>query len=143
MKFSEIDESSWSELQPYLDTCLIPLTGLKGTEMPFEVTAALEKLRDFMDFVEIPFKGRIVTYPAIQYGRQEISSLISTVCRNVKSAGFKYAILVSTGSDISLGRIEEADLILNYQRFDGLEPKQISKQISSEIQQMWSENTLS
>ena len=67
MKFSDIEEQNWEQLAPYLDTCLLPLTGLDGTEKPWQATNALEKLRDFLDLIEIPFRGRIVTYPAAHY----------------------------------------------------------------------------
>lgn len=59
MKFSDIREEDWARWEPWLDTCLLPLTGLNGTELPWEVTQSLEKLRDIMDLVEIPFKGRM------------------------------------------------------------------------------------
>ena len=75
MKFSEVEEATWSELSPYFDTCLIPYTGLSGKVCPIEATEALARLRDFMDLVEIPFKGRIITYPAVQYGQGEDLSL--------------------------------------------------------------------
>ncbi|WJH37540.1 YpiF family protein [Paenibacillus sp. CC-CFT747] len=67
VKFSEIREEQWKDLQPYLDTCLLPITGLTGTESPWMTTEALEMLRDIMDLVENPYKGRLVTYPALHY----------------------------------------------------------------------------
>ncbi|MGO4375464.1 DUF2487 family protein, partial [Paenibacillus sp. MCAF20] len=67
MKFSEIEKEQWEELRPYLDTCLLPVTGMDGSEQPYEATEWLERLRDIMDLIEIPFKGRVVTYPACHY----------------------------------------------------------------------------
>lgn len=64
MKFSDIEEQTWDELRPYLDTAVLPVTGLNGGETPWEATRELEYLRDALDLIEIPFKGRIVTYPA-------------------------------------------------------------------------------
>ena len=67
MKFSDIDKEQWPELKPYLDTVLLPVTGLSGDEQPWEATRGLEKLRDLIDAVEIPFHGRVVIYPAYHY----------------------------------------------------------------------------
>src|SRR5690606_8279915 len=67
VKFSDIRESDWPQLAPWMDTCLLPVTGLAGTEAPHEAARRLEKLRDLLDLVEKPYRGRVVTYPAFQY----------------------------------------------------------------------------
>ena len=51
----------------YLDTCLLPVTGLTGKESPVEAGDRLEQLRDLLDLLEIPYHGRTVTYPAWHY----------------------------------------------------------------------------
>ncbi|QHW30168.1 DUF2487 family protein [Paenibacillus rhizovicinus] len=97
MKFSELSAEQWAELQPYLDTAVLPVTGLTGAEMPYEATKRLERLRDVLDTIELPFKGRIVTYPAVQYGDETPATLqqLNEVCRNLRSVGFKYVLLAS------------------------------------------------
>lgn len=96
MKFSEIESSQWDELKPYLDTCLLPVTGLTGLESPAEATQALEDLRDIMDGIEIPFKGRVVTYPACHYtGEKEGHTVVEQLCASLKRTGFRYIIVVS------------------------------------------------
>ncbi|PWW05530.1 uncharacterized protein DUF2487 [Paenibacillus cellulosilyticus] len=96
MKFSEIESAKWEELQPYLDTCLLPVTGMTGLESPAEATRALEDLRDIMDGIEIPFKGRVVTYPACHYtGEEEGHSIVEQLCASLKRTGFRYIIVVS------------------------------------------------
>ena len=87
LKFSDISRESWPELQPYVDTCLLPLTGLTGMESPWEATETLEKLRDVIDRVEIPFRGRIVTYPAVQYGREEGLEAVDRLCCSLREGG--------------------------------------------------------
>jgi hypothetical protein len=117
MKFSEIEKTGWEELQPYLDTCLLPLTGLTGEETPWQVTESLEQLRDLMDHVEIPFKGRVVTYPAVQYIMEEdqIISSVNALCHRLKSSQFKYVILIT--ADDSLAKLEYplSDLLISHQ----------------------------
>ncbi|GAA0135527.1 hypothetical protein YSY43_23670 [Paenibacillus sp. YSY-4.3] len=137
MKFSEIEAASWEELRPYLDTCLIPVTGLTGSEQPHEVTEALERLRDVMDWIEIPFKGRVVTYPSFQYGRQNILSQVNEICHNVKLSGFTYIIVVSADVQLSADYIPNADVIVAASEFEGLEGTEASAAIGRKIQQMW------
>ncbi|MBB3127683.1 hypothetical protein FHS19_002337 [Paenibacillus rhizosphaerae] len=138
MKFSEVEEATWSELSPYFDTCLIPYTGLSGKESPMEATEALARLRDFMDLVEIPFKGRIITYPAIQYGQGEDLSLLQEVCRNVREAGFAYVIVMSADIKLTQGQIESCDLVLCRKVFnEETGGAGIAGQIKDKIQEMW------
>jgi len=141
MKFSEVDESSWGELQPYFDTCLIPYTGLTGNESPVEATAALERLRDFMDLVEIPFKGRMITYPAFQYGLQREMSLLNEVCRNVKQAGFKHVVIMSADCSLPASDLPEADLILARPAIEAESGKELAGIVQGEIHKLWNSGT--
>lgn len=141
MKFSEIHPDEWEELRPYLDTCLIPVTGLQGDEAPYEVVYTLERLRDVMDWVEIPFKGRVVTYPAFQYGNQDIMEQVNKVCANVKSAGFKYVIVISADVELDSAILNESDLLVTPSRFAGSEEQAPSVAVMQEIQHMWFHKT--
>lgn len=137
MKFSELESSSWEELRPYLDTCLIPVTGLTGREQPYEVVEKLEKLRDIMDLVEIPFKGRVVTYPSFQYGTEQIADLVNEVCRNVKSSGFAYAIVISAAAEWVDGELPDADLIVTPRRFSTAGEGAPEGRVKEKIQLLW------
>jgi hypothetical protein len=104
MKFSDISLSEWDELQPYLDTCLLPVTGLNGTETPPEATMALEKLRDLLDLIEIPFKGRVVTYPACHYAQDEerLNEALRQWIHSLRQTGFKYVVLAAASASLAL-----------------------------------------
>lgn len=115
MKFSEVEETTWDELSPYFDTCLIPYTGLTGNETPIQATKALERLRDFMDLVEIPFKGRVITYPAFQYGLGEDYSLLNEVCHHVKTTGFRYVIIMTADANVDGEKLNNCNLLLSLQ----------------------------
>lgn len=141
MKFSEVDEQSWQELKPFLDTCLIPFTGLSGSETPWEATAALERLRDFMDLAEIPFKGRLVTYPAIQYGNTEDIKLLNEVCHNVKSIGFKFVVIMTADVELSKEDVPESTLVLSRRRLEGNEGIPLSATVSGQISEMWQQES--
>lgn len=137
MKFSEINKDSWEELCLYLDTCLIPVTGLNGTESPYEVVRALERLRDMMNLVEIPFKGRIVTYPSFQYGKEEIAHHINEVCHNVKRAGFAYVIVISVDVNFNAVQLDNADLILTPSAFSEFSEGGKQQFTHEKIQELW------
>ncbi|MDN4601824.1 DUF2487 family protein [Paenibacillus sp. F6_3S_P_1C] len=113
MKFSEMTQDSWAELQLYLDTCLIPYTALTGKQSPVEATEALERLRDFLDLVEIPFKGRIMTYPAFHYAGPDMSMALNTLSEQLKSSGFKYVVIMSSDGVLEQSQITSADLVLS------------------------------
>lgn len=116
MKFSEINANRWQELAPYMDTCLLPITGLTGREAPWKATEALELLRDAMEELERRYVGRMVTYPAFHFIPGEgASDQLSLVCRNLKeSAGFTYVVLITADpAAAAMKPPVEADLFLN------------------------------
>lgn len=113
LKFSEVTQDSWAELQLYLDTCLIPYTALSGEQSPVEAIEALERLRDFLDLVEIPFKGRIMTYPAFHYANSELSMTLNSLSAQLKSSGFKYVVIMSSDGHLNEVDIPSADLVLS------------------------------
>lgn len=137
MKFSEVEEASWPELQPYLDTCLIPYTGLTGKENPMQATAALERLRDFMDLAEVPFKGRMITYPAFQYGLQQDLSLLNEICKHVKETGFKHVVVMSADCILHREELPAVDLILSRQDMNELEGRELASRVQAQIQNLW------
>ncbi|MBX4149484.1 DUF2487 family protein [Paenibacillus sp. FSL W7-1279] len=141
MKFSEVDEQTWPELKPFFDTCLIPFTGLSGMETPWEATAALERLRDFMDLAEIPFKGRLVTYPAVQYGNTEDIKLLNEVCHNVKSSGFKFVVIMTADVELSKEDVPDSTLVLSRRRLEGSEGIPLSAIVAGQISEMWQQES--
>ncbi|MCL6602364.1 MAG: YpiF family protein [Paenibacillus sp.] len=139
MKFSDFDSITWEENRQYYDTCLIPFTGLTGSEGPAETVLALEKLRDFMDMVEKPFRGRIVTYPVLQYRGEHFIDLINELCRNVKSLNFRYAIVLTAELEITRDELNESDLVLSLPNFRDLGTKDVQALTSEKIQELWME----
>jgi 23S rRNA (pseudouridine1915-N3)-methyltransferase len=138
MKFNEIQQDEWDELKPYLDTCLLPLTGLSGEESPWKVTKALEELRDLMDFVEIPFKGRVVTYPAVQYrlDDNQMIAVIDKLCQKLKSDSFKFIILITVDDSLAKLDFHAHDLILSPMSLTE-EVNETKAKIISEVQKLW------
>jgi 23S rRNA (pseudouridine1915-N3)-methyltransferase len=138
MKFSEIQQNDWEELKLYLDTCLLPLTGISGEEPPWKVTESLEKLRDLMDFVETPYKGRIVTYPALQYkiAEDQMVAVVDTLCHKLKADQFKYVIIITADDSIAKLEFQANDLLIS--PFMLMEDVGATRaKIDFEIQRLW------
>lgn len=97
MKFSEISEQSWAELQPYLDTCLLPVSGLTGMEPPWEAKERMLRTGDWLSVLERAFHGRTVTLPAYHYDRAapDAADRLNDMCARLKTSGYKYVVVVS------------------------------------------------
>lgn len=113
VKFSEIKEDEWDKLRPYMDTCLLPLTGLTGEESPWQAARALEKLRDAMADLEKRYFGRVVTYPAYHYGNGDFPDKpLARLTERLKASGFRYVICITADERLSGVTFPEADLFL-------------------------------
>lgn len=140
MKFSDIKEEDWTSLAPYVDTCLLPVTGLSGSELPWEATAALELLRDALDALEIPYRGRVITYPALHYCPDpdgEWGEAINQISGNLKSAGFRFVIIVSIHQNIAKFAVPEADCVLIYDPLQSENSKQFGIMARDQVEQLW------
>ncbi|MFD2332114.1 DUF2487 family protein [Cohnella sp. GCM10020058] len=113
MRFSEFDENNWSDLQPYLDTALIPVTGLRGGESPPEAAELVGAAGDWLAPIESAFKGRTVTYPAHHYAGPGEEASLDEWCARLKSRGFKFVVVVSGKPGWDKTRVPSADLFVS------------------------------
>lgn len=135
MKFSDIKETDWQELKPYLDTCLLPVTGLSGDELPHEATKQLERLRDMLELIEIPFRGRVVTYPACHYTELEtMHGMVERLCGSLKKTGFRFVIVATANETLRLS-VQSADYVLA-PGDNGKWPS--AEEVSQAVQALWS-----
>ncbi|NQX44792.1 DUF2487 family protein [Paenibacillus tritici] len=137
MKFSDFDTKSWETDGHFYDTCVIPFSGLQGTETPPETVSLLERQRDFLELIEQPFQGRVVTYPAVQYAGPGSAALINELCRKVKSSGFQYAVVLSANERLSGEEIYESDLLLSLPEIAADSRTAVSTHVRGEIQGLW------
>ncbi|MDR6549491.1 DUF2487 family protein [Paenibacillus qinlingensis] len=139
MKFNEIASQDWTELKPYLDTCLLPVTGLTGMEDPMHVTKALEQLRDVMETIEIPYKGRVVTYPALHYiADMGTNNQVNDIVRHLKKSGFRYIIIVTLYEEALNWKSDDIDLLIVVDQEQWVQQAEVIKSgISKHVQQLW------
>jgi hypothetical protein len=97
MKFSELDKEEWFNLQPYLDTCLIPVSGIAGGIAPWEMAELAASAGAWLLPLEKAFAGRTVTLPAYHYydGSPEAIAGLRRLCAGCREAGFRHVVLVS------------------------------------------------
>lgn len=114
MKFSEIDDQSWAELQPYLDTCLLPVSGLTGTEAPWEAKEKIMRTGDWLSVLERSFHGRTVTLPAYHYNQAapDAADRLNDMCERFKSSGYKYVVVVCGQAGGVSERVTAANMIV-------------------------------
>jgi 23S rRNA (pseudouridine1915-N3)-methyltransferase len=142
LKFNDIQAQDWPDLKPYLDTCLLPLTGLTGFEEPAQVTLALEQLRDALETIEIPYKGRVVTYPALHYiTGVDIRDQLNTISLHLKRMGFRFVIVLTLHTEAALWNVEQTDLLIavDMQQWTS-QSEQIKSSISKQVQHLWQHN---
>lgn len=122
MKFSEIYEEPWKELQPYLDTCVLPISGLTGAEAPWEAGSQLEKARDVLDAIEAAYTGRVVIYPAVQYwqaaDKPAFEQYVEMICTKLKQSGFRYVVLALGDSLLFPLECPSSDLIVHPEKLE-------------------------
>lgn len=143
MKFSDLGREQWKELAPFVDTCLLPITGLTGKEQPWEATEALERLRDVLDLIETPYKGRVATYPAIHYTDDSplFVSCVDRICGNLKQSGFGYVVVATATMEIKRLGFSEADLVLGPDAAaDNLTGEK--RAAAQSIEAMWSDRSI-
>lgn len=139
MKFNDIAAQEWTELKPYLDTCLLPVTGLTGYEDPMQVTTALEHLRDVMEVIEIPYKGRVVTYPALHYiAGTGSSEQLDGIVHQLKKSGFRYIIVLTLYAEAINWKSDETDLLIVVDKEQWVQQSEAIKSgIFKQVQQLW------
>lgn len=138
MKFSEIRSEDWLALQPYLDTCLLPVSGLTGLENPVQTAEQLENLRDILDMIEVPFKGRVVTYPAVQYQLSDSTTTkheLNELAKKLKKGGFRYVFGITASQQLTEFAPESFDLWIGLK-----EEPWTQAEISRKIQSVWISN---
>ena len=127
MKFSEVTAETWTEHQMYFDTCILPFSGLVGTERPFEATKKLADLQKTLDILEKLYRGRIVIYPACHYlSNGEMDEVVGQLKKS-----FKYVV----------GATSSLMPILQMGALDGLIQTTDEVRIKAQIEQLWQSNS--
>ncbi|MEX1030593.1 MAG: DUF2487 family protein [Paenibacillaceae bacterium] len=138
MKFSDIDKEQWPLLKPYLDTVLLPVTGLSGTEEPWEATRGLEQLRDLIDAIEDSFRGRVVIYPAYHYISEfTTKEQLQHICSRLRANGFNYVMIAIRGDTKLQMDKPYYDLLLSYSDYKGLTVSDMKKDVHGKIVAVW------
>jgi len=139
MKFSEIGPDDWPALQPYLDTCLLPVSGLAGDEAPWEQADKAAATGAWLAPLERAFHGRTVTMPAFHYCDRDggDAERLRQLCLRLKRGGFRFVIAVC-GHPATLPDDLPADLIVQPAEA-GAEPDETG--MRNAVAALWSRKT--
>jgi 23S rRNA (pseudouridine1915-N3)-methyltransferase len=141
MKFSDIKQEQWAELKPYLDTVVLPVTGLTGSEEPWQATHGLEQLRDLLDSIEEPFRGRVVIYPAFHYiTDMKLDEQLKILSEQLRTIGFNYVIIAHrdhTGVQVDNPYY---DLLLSNADYQQWNISKMKKDVRGKIVSLWDAN---
>jgi 23S rRNA (pseudouridine1915-N3)-methyltransferase len=141
MKFSDIKQEQWAELKPFLDTVVLPVTGLTGSEEPWQATHGLEQLRDLLDSIEEPFRGRVVIYPAFHYiSDLKLEDQLRLLSRQLRTIGFNYVIIAQrVHSGLQLDN-PFYDLLLSNADYKDWNVGEMKKDVRGKIVSLWDNN---
>ncbi|MCC3376506.1 DUF2487 family protein [Cohnella sp. REN36] len=134
MKFSELDEASWPDLQPFLDTALLPVSGLTALDSPPEAAEKIGRTGDWLSPLEEAFRGRTVTLPASHYDGDPAAGAarLEGLCAAIKRQGYRYVIVVAGGGGWSEAALPSADLIVQPSEPDEQpEPERIRQAVTT------------
>jgi len=135
MKFGEVKREEWPALQPYLDTCLLPVSGLTGRESPVEAADLAARTGELLKPLEERFHGRTVTMPAFHYFEGEDEEKLAELCRRLKNeAGFRFVVLVTGAAGLLSGRLP-ADLIV--EPLPDVPPEEAERRWTSAVAGLW------
>jgi len=140
LKFSEIEKDRWPELRPYLDTALLPLSGLTGGEAPHEATEALERLRDALEPLESAYRGRVVTMPALHYAEDDASLavLADKLCARMRESGFRHCVVVTGAPRLLTLSVPNASAVLGPEPPNQDAPSELYRsKAMREIERLW------
>ena len=133
-EFSEITPDKWDELKPFLDTALLPVTGLDGSESPatllrnnWNVCVICLTCSSVLSAVEPSHIRRFILFMTSKRRVLELAQ----VAGNLKQAGFRHVVIVTLVEELaddltSMG--ESIDLVIT--------PNE-SEQVQERIASMW------
>ncbi|MBB6674119.1 DUF2487 family protein [Cohnella nanjingensis] len=134
MKFSELDDDTWAELQPFLDTALLPVSGLSGGETPAEAAEKIGRTGDWLSPLEASFRGRTVTLPASHYDGDPAggAARLEALCASIKRQGYRHLIVVAGNGGWTEAQLPSADMILQPQAADEApDPERIRQAVTA------------
>lgn len=112
MHWNGKDSALFQAQKEYIDTAVIPLILIEGSEngFPFAASAADFTL-SLANIIENQFKGRIVLFPSFSYTKsQDKQSLLDSWGVELTKAGFKHVFYVT--SDREWGTIGEEQNVI-------------------------------
>ena len=103
MHWNGKDSAVFLAQKEYIDTAIIPLTLIDGSEQGFQFAAsAADFILSLANIIENQFKGRIVLFPSFSYTKnQDKQSLLENWNEELKKAEFKHTFYITSDREWS------------------------------------------
>lgn len=103
MHWNGKDSTVFLAQKEYIDTAIIPLTLIDGSEQGFQFAAsAADFILSLANIIENQFKGRIVLFPSFSYtNNQDKQSLLENWNEELKKAEFKHTFYITSDREWS------------------------------------------
>lgn len=103
MHWNGKDSAVFLAQKEYIDTAIIPLTLIDGSEQGFQFAAsAADFILSLGNIIENQFKGRIVLFPSFSYTKnQDKQSLLETWGEELNKAEFKHTFYITSDREWS------------------------------------------
>ncbi|QFF98714.1 DUF2487 family protein [Psychrobacillus glaciei] len=101
MHWNGKDSAVFQAQKEYIDTAIIPLTLIDGSDSGFQFAAsAADFVLSLGNIIENQFKGRIVLFPSFSYTRnQDKHLLLENWLEELKKAQFKHIFFLTSDRD--------------------------------------------
>lgn len=103
MHWNGKDSAVFLAQKEYIDTAVIPLILIDGSEHGFQFAAsAADFTLSLANVIENQFKGRIVLFPSFSYTRSQDKQLVMKIWKDeINQVGFKHIFFVTSDRDWS------------------------------------------
>ena len=111
MNYNANDIEVFLQQKDFIDTAIVPLLPID-----FSITggkqcgSAAEYINNLVSFIEKQFKGRIFLTPTFSYFQKKVNIDLENIVLNLKEAGFKYVLFITT-DQIYIELSEDFDIL--------------------------------
>ncbi|WP_313890980.1 DUF2487 family protein [Psychrobacillus sp.] len=138
MHWNGKDSAVFQAQKEYIDTAVIPLTLIDGSEYGFQFAAsAADFILSLSNTVENQFRGRIVLFPSFSYTKgQDKQSLIESWKEELKKAEFKHIFFLTSDKEWSTMGEEENVMWIPSIPLESMDPKMKNSVLEDQLRQL-------
>lgn len=140
MNYNEIKLEQWQEIQPFIDTVVIPVVQLKPWDEPTAISDKIKRLKTAEGWLERFFTGRILIMPEIVavHGWQPFD--FKNAEKSFAEAGYKYVLFIQLNEDSRLNRGQQNLSCIDVPSFDEMKESSFAEKINQVVLSLWNKD---